>query len=319
MDPLEECCGRPHLEMGSLSRTPVAAISGKSRSCDQCGRAVECPITLPQPGHEAGHFCSARCVFSAVAAGHESLRMVLQRQRSALLQALEQERGSRIITLIHRVEMGEHTNQFITIEDSEQILYEIRSVPEETPIDFILHCPGGIVLAAEQITLALKEHGGKVTAIVPHYAMSGATLCCLAADEILMDPHSVLGPLDPQIGNFPAPSLVKLLTMKPVEAIGDEMLVLADIAIKALRQTQNFVVYVLRDRMGQEKASKLAEFLTGGYLTHDSPLVPEQLQRLGLPVRVGIPPEVYALLRLHKLSNPHSTSPSRSPESPPPT
>jgi ClpP class serine protease len=252
-------------------------------------------------------------VFSAAAAGREPLRVALVRQRSALLQALEQERGSRIITLIHRVELGEHADQFITIEDSEEILNEIRLIPDDTPLDLILHCPGRIVLAAEQIALALKDHSGKVTAIVPHYAMSGATLLCLSADEILMDPHGVMGPLDPQIGHYPAPSLVKLLATKPVEAVSDEMLVLADIATKALHQTQSFVRYLLKDRMGEEKSGKLAEFLTGGYLTHDSPLVPEQLQLLGLPVRVGVPPEVYALLRLHKLSHPRSGSADAAP------
>jgi len=43
-----------------------------------------------------------------------------------------------------------------------------------------------------------------VTVFVPHYAMSGGTLIALTADEIVMDPNAVLGPVDPQIGNMPA-------------------------------------------------------------------------------------------------------------------
>jgi ClpP class serine protease len=31
----------------------------------------------------------------------------------------------------------------------------------------------------------------------------------LAADEIVMDSHAVLGPVDPQLGEFPEASLVK--------------------------------------------------------------------------------------------------------------
>jgi ClpP class serine protease len=64
----------------------------------------------------------------------------------------------------------------------------------------ILHTPGGLVLAAEQIAKALVEHKGKVTVFVPHYAMSGGTLIALAADQIVMDSNAVLGPIDPRGG-----------------------------------------------------------------------------------------------------------------------
>jgi len=50
---------------------------------------------------------------------------------------------------------------------------------KDVPIDLILHTPGGLVLAAEQIAHALKRHPGKVSVIVPHYAMSGGTLIVL--------------------------------------------------------------------------------------------------------------------------------------------
>lgn len=296
-----------------MSRKRVDPASAADRPCDRCGRSTGFPIVLPDAERAPAHFCSAGCVLAAASEGREALRSALERQRSALMQSLERERGSRAITLIHRVELGEGAGQFITIEDSEELLNDIRLIPDDVPLDVVLHCPGGIVLAAEQIALALKDRSGKVTAIVPHYAMSGASLLCLAADEVLMDPHSVMGPLDPQIGNYPAPSLVKLLATKPPEAIGDEMWVLADIATKALHQTQTFVRYLLKERMDDENAARVAEFLTGGYLTHDSPLVPEQLRRLGLPVSVGVPPEVYALLHLHKLSHPHPVHDSGGP------
>ena len=278
-----------------------------TRACQHCGREAWVPIIVSGSSNRATAFCSAGCILSEAADGDRRPLVALERQRRQLVREIEAERGSRVITLIHRVELAGEKDQFITIEDSEEILQQIRTVADKTPIDIILHCPGGIVLAAEQIALALREHPSQVTAIVPHYAMSGATLCSLAAGEILMDAHAVLGPLDPQIGGFPAPSLVHLLQTKPTAAIADEMLVLGDIATKALRQTQSFVVYLLRDRMGLEKATKVAEFLTGGYLTHDSPLIADQIRELGLPARVGIPPQVYGLMRLHKLSHPHAT------------
>src|SRR2546427_3545955 len=84
------------------------------------------------------------------------------------------------------------------------------------PIDLVLHTPGGLVLAAVQIARALHEHQGKVTAFVPHYAMSGGTLIALAADEIVMSRHAVLGPVDPQLGQSPAASILKVLEKKVV-------------------------------------------------------------------------------------------------------
>ena len=76
---------------------------------------------------------------------------------------------------------------------------------KNTPIDFILHTPGGLVLAASQIAKAIKRHPAKTTVFVPHYAMSGGTLIALAANEIVMDTNAVLGPIDPQLGTFLQP------------------------------------------------------------------------------------------------------------------
>jgi Periplasmic serine proteases (ClpP class) len=80
---------------------------------------------------------------------------------------------------------------------------------------------------------------------VPHYAMSGGTLIALAADEIVMDPHAVLGPIDPQIGQFPAASILKVLEQKDANEVDDQTLILADISRKALQQALALVKNVL--------------------------------------------------------------------------
>jgi ClpP class serine protease len=85
----------------------------------------------------------------------------------------------------------------ISIEDSEAILRVIRLTPPDQPTDLLLRTPGGLLLAAEQISKALTEHKGKVTVFVPHYAMSGGTLMALAVDGIVMESNAVLGPVDP--------------------------------------------------------------------------------------------------------------------------
>ena len=87
------------------------------------------------------------------------------------------------------------------------VLRAIKLTDDDVPIDLILHTPGGLVLAAEQIAHALKNHPAKVTVMVPHYAMSGGTLISLAADEIVLDDNAVLGPVDPQLGQQPAASV----------------------------------------------------------------------------------------------------------------
>src|SRR5437879_12288259 len=128
---------------------------------------------------------------------------MLELQRNRKFHAFEQRRRTRLITMIHRQEtmsfLGFPIARYIDIEDSEQVLRAIRLTPPDMPIDFLVHTPGGLVLAAEQIAFALKRHQGKVTVFVPHYAMSGGALIALSGDEIVMAPNAVLGPVEPQL------------------------------------------------------------------------------------------------------------------------
>jgi ClpP class serine protease len=88
-------------------------------------------------------------------------RRLLEMKRLRLIHQLEQRRGSRVITLIHRQEavsfLGIPLARYIDIDDAEAVLRPIRLTPDEMPIDFIVHTPGGLVLAAEQIASALLE------------------------------------------------------------------------------------------------------------------------------------------------------------------
>jgi ClpP class serine protease len=229
-------------------------------------------------------------------------RRALATRRTRALSALQRARGTRVIAMIHRQEtvgvLGVPLFRFIDIDDSEAVLRAIRLTPDETPIDLLLHTPGGLVLASEQIAYALRSHPGKVTVLVPHYAMSGGTLLALAADEIVMDEAAVLGPVDPQLGDMPAASLVRVAGRKPLERLDDRTLVLADVAEKALRHMKQVVRNLLAERMDADKADSLAEELAGGHYTHDDPITVTEAQALGLPVVVGLPREVYDLMDL---------------------
>jgi ClpP class serine protease len=227
----------------------------------------------------------------------------LESARASVLDRFQQERKSRVIALIHRQEtvtlFGVPVSSSISIEDSEAVLRAIRLTPEEQPIDVILHTPGGLVLAAEQIAKALVQRKAKVTAFVPHYAMSGGSLIALAADEIVMDPNAVLGPVDPQIGDMPAASIVKLLSLKKTEDISDEMLILADMSAKARVQVGVFVMEVLLKHLPKDKAVALATIMTEGRWTHDFPITVEMARGLGLPISTGMPRTVYDLMDLY--------------------
>jgi len=228
---------------------------------------------------------------------------MLAARRYRAIKRLEERRGSRVITLIHRQEqvsfLGIPIRRFIDVEDSEQVLRAIRLTPDSVPLDLVVHSPGGLVLAAEQIARALHRHPAKVTVIVPHYAMSGGTMLAVAADEILMDENAVLGPVDPQVGQWPAASILAVAAIKPVERVNDETLIFADIAKKAQEQVREFLVNVLLDDFPEERAQEIAQQLSSGRWTHDYPLTLEHLAQIGLPVSAELMPEVFELMDLY--------------------
>ena len=234
-------------------------------------------------------------------------KRILMARRLATMRNIEKKRGSRVITMIHRQEtmsfLGFPVARYIDIEDSEQVLRAVRMTPAEMPIDLVLHTPGGLVLASEQIACALKRHKGKVTVFVPHYAMSGGTLVSLAADEIVMDPDAVLGPVDPQLGSpqsgyFPAVSILKALE-QPNPNREDHTIIMGDVARKAIQQVNTTVYELLLEHQSPERAAELAKMFSEGRWTHDYPISFEEAREMGLPVSSEVPQEVYQLMEYY--------------------
>ncbi len=223
-------------------------------------------------------------------------------RRMAVIRALERKRNSRVITLIHRQEtmkfLGFPVMRYIDINDSEDILRAIRLTPDDMPIDMIIHTPGGLALSTEQIAMAMKRHDAKVTIFVPHYAMSGGTLLCLAAHEVVMDENAVLGPVDPQLGQYPAGSILRMVREKDPKDIEDKTLILADMARMATGQMRAFAKKIMMPRIDPETAERIAKTLTEGHWTHDYPITFEEARDMGLPVRIGLPEEIYELMDL---------------------
>jgi ClpP class serine protease len=238
-------------------------------------------------------------------------RRAVEARRRMIADAIERSRKSRLVTLIHRQEtmsfLGVPISRYIDIEDSEQVLRAIRLTAPEVPIDIVLHTPGGLVLAAEQIACALGRHKAKVSVFVPHYAMSGGTLIAMAADEIIMDPNAVLGPVDPQLAitknsYVPAASVLAAIEV-PNPNRDDQTLMMADMARKAIRQVNGTVKsLLLGNGRPAERAEALARQLSEGCWTHDYPISVSEARELGLPVSEDMPPEIYALMDLYPQS-----------------
>jgi ClpP class serine protease len=237
-----------------------------------------------------------------------ALQPVLRQQimdfmRARKIAQLERSRNSRVILLVHRQDtmrfLGFPLARYIDINDSENVLRAIQMTDDDVPLDMVLHTPGGLVLAALQIAQAIRDHKSKVTVFVPHYAMSGGTLIALAADQIVMCTHSVLGPIDPQLGDSPAASLIKVVEQKPVAEIDDQTLIRADIGRKAIAQVKQAAAELLQRTLPADRAEALAEKLATGTWTHDYPIWARTAKELGLPIRTDMSNEVLELMSLY--------------------
>ena len=229
-------------------------------------------------------------------AGASTKEQILAR-RSQLIRQLEEERGTRIITLIHRKEpwSTDDDEPEIVLEESETILQAVRETPRDKPIDFIVHTEGGLTFAADMMAMALKHHPAKVTVMVPFYAMSSGTYLALAADEIMMEKYSILAPVEPQIDEMPANWIMAILKRKPVELIADRTILLSE---KARMETENaaeFVKWLLADKMTEDQTAQVANFLVGGFMASTTPITLDVARAIGLNVTEGVPEKVHQL------------------------
>ena len=85
----------------------------------------------------------------------------------------------------------------------------VHELDRSKGLDLILHTPGGEQGATERLVNYLRSmFGTNIRAFVPHLAMSAGTMIACACQEIFMGKHSSLGPIDPQVHNMPAQSIL---------------------------------------------------------------------------------------------------------------
>lgn len=75
-----------------------------------------------------------------------------------------------------------------------EVIYEMKA----RNLDLVLHSPGGSPEATEAVVTYLRSKFDDIRVIIPHAAMSAATMLACAANRIVMGKHSFLGPIDPQ-------------------------------------------------------------------------------------------------------------------------
>ncbi len=66
-------------------------------------------------------------------------------------------------------------------------------------LDILIHSNGGDGVVPWRLVKLLRQYCSEFTLLVPNHAYSAATLLALGADNVLMHPMGVLGPIDPTV------------------------------------------------------------------------------------------------------------------------
>lgn len=117
-------------------------------------------------------------------------------ERQALIREIESFTNRRLIVYVSNFN---HPQNIINRDDTVPFGELLHDIAQDSPIDVILHSPGGDPNATEQLVNMVLSKSTNIRVIVPQSAKSAATMFSLVADEIVMSDSSELGPIDPQI------------------------------------------------------------------------------------------------------------------------
>ena len=209
--------------------------------------------------------------------------------------------GAKTIAIIHDFGLpyGQPTDarEYLTVREAFEVLAEIRAAGATTPLNIVLHTPGGSAFACELIAAALKDRPN-TTAYVPYCAMSAGTIIALSTEKVVMGRHACLGPIDLQFGYFPAETFTRLLKDKPIQNVEDVTVLLSYLAEKELKSAkQNACELLNKKHFGNDEACQLTNFLVSGDLPHSEQIGPARAKQLGVNV-VGddCPDAVYRMV-----------------------
>ena len=191
-------------------------------------------------------------------------------------------------------------------------LMEVTSGMQATDVDLILHSPGGSPEAAEAIVSYLRARFDHIRVIIPHLAMSAATMISCAADEIVMGKHSFVGPTDPQmllatqlgVPSVPAQAVLDQFDraqrdcadptryaawVPMLSQYGPDLIEHAQTALELSRSLVKtwLETYMFSDHVNAEKQSKLvSDWLAehSNFKSHSRHLTREMLLKMGMTV-----------------------------------
>lgn len=295
------------LGLGLIASTVITSLTALYLARHRAAQAgmAPVPMTAPtaQPAMQQPEEAEEPAESSEDKAGEPSRKNVLEFRKQVIAE-MERQRGAKVITMIYRKEPWSASDEEpeMGMEDIERVLMEIRETPRGTPLDLILHIPDAVNFASNLIAMGLKHHQGKKTVIVPYYAMSGGTMVALAADEVLMERYSILGPVNPVLDGMPSAGWMAVSKTKPINAISDRTLVMSDVGAMLTQNAKDFVRWLLRDTLGDDQAAKVAEFLAGGYLASETPITLDVVKALGINAKEGVPELVYRLFESFEFS-----------------
>ena len=217
---------------------------------------------------------------------HEAYRAMIDKRVKDFARA----RGSVVLKIVHH-----EVDEYIDTDTAIEAIDLIRQAPDNAPIDIVLHTPGGIASATQQILHALKHHPGRKTAFVPYRAKSAGTMIALACDEIVTGTSAVLGPIDPQYAWMPAPILAALTEHKSADRVSDEMMILSKMAQQAVDEARRFSCDYINDAHKQDGTCALTNDLIGGGRNHDYPILPQEAAEFGLNISTAMPEAGYGI------------------------
>jgi hypothetical protein len=120
----------------------------------------------------------------------------LNAERKVQLKRITELRGRPI--LVYASSFSKQAPIDINYNDRLPFLDQLSGITGDN-LDLILETPGGQAEVVEDMVEAIRTRFSSLGIIVPGWAKSAGTIMVMAADEILMEPNSALGPIDAQI------------------------------------------------------------------------------------------------------------------------
>jgi ClpP class serine protease len=187
----------------------------------------------------------------------------------------------------------------LSVREAFEVLAAIREAGDGTPIDLVLHTPGGSAFACELVAGALKDRPN-TTAYVPYCAMSAGTILALACEKVVMGKNACLGPIDNQFMGIPADAFQRLMKEKPIQAVDDFTALLSYMVDKEQKNAKAQACALMnKSHFAADNACMITDFLSSGDLPHSEQISRERAKALGVNVADGdCPEEIYRLVEM---------------------